>query len=543
MRDEDRTKRQLIDELGELRRRLAACAPLAAGDGDGMSAEERLRRERNRAQQYLDVAAVIMVALDRDGKIVLLNRKGHEILGDADRTLLGQNWFAACVPKRVRKDVVSAFRQLKAGEVPPVEYFENPVVTRSGEERIIAWHNVLLIDDSGQISGTLSSGTDITERRRAEEALQYACDELDRRVKQRTAELTAANEALQQSEEQYKTLVQASPDGVIMIDLDGRMLFASEQVRKMYGSDRAEDLLGRNPLEFIAAEDHQRFLDNVARTRQEGATRNIQYTFLREDGTSLAGEASAAVVRDRSGEPKAMVAIVRDITDRQQAQEALERERKALRHMLHASDHERQLIAYDIHDGLAQQIAGALLQLEAHERFKGSKPKLAAEAYQAGMTMLRQSHFEARRLISGVRPPILDESGVVAAVAHLVHEPRGRKAPRLEFHGKVQFDRLEAVEENAIYRIVQEGVTNACKHSKSNKVKVSLLQRGDRLRIEIRDWGVGFNPKAVPEKRFGLTGIRERVRLLGGKCGIRSKPAGGTVIVVELPIVERRTEE
>jgi two-component system sensor histidine kinase DegS len=155
------------------------------------------------------------------------------------------------------------------------------------------------------------------------------------------------------------------------------------------------------------------------------------------------------------------------------------------------------------------------------------------------MTMLRQSHFEARRLINGVRPPILDESGVVAAIAHLVHEPRGRKAPEIEFHSKVHFDRLEGVEENAIYRIVQEGITNACKHSKSKKVRVSLLQRGNRVRIEIRDWGVGFNPGALPEQRFGLTGIRERARLLGGKCMMRSKPGDGTAIIVELPVVER----
>ena len=105
------------------------------------------------------------------------------------------------------------------------------------------------------------------------------------------------------------------------------------------------------------------------------------------------------------------------------------------------------------------------------------------------------------------------------------------------------FERLETVEENAVYRIVQEGVTNACKHSKSKKVRASLLQRGERVRVEIRDWGIGFNPKEVPENRFGLTGIRERARLLGGKCRIQSKPDQGTAIVVELPVIERKTEE
>jgi PAS domain S-box-containing protein len=543
MQVEEKTKQRLLDELDELRQRLSKYEAAIADAGEGKRIAEQLRQERNRAQQYLDLAAVIMIALDRDGSIILLNRKGYEILGYPEGTLLGKDWFSTCLPNSVRARVSATFRQLMDGQLEPVECYENPVVTRLGEERIIAWHNTLLTDDSGRIVGTLSSGTDITGRRQAEEALQRAHDELEQRVKERTAELTAANEALQQSEEKYKTLVEALPDGVLMADLEGHILFASEQVRKMHGSDRVQDLLGREPLEFVAAEDHQRFHDNLVKTLNEGMTRNVQYLLLKRDGTCFAGEISAAVVSDRSGHPRVLVAIVRDVTERKQAQEALEREQRALQHMLHASDHERQLIAYDIHDGLAQQIAGALMQFEVFDRQKKSKPKQAANAFQAGMTMLHQSHFEARRLINGVRPPILDESGVVAAIAHLIHEPRGRKTPKIEFQSKVHFNRLESVEENAIYRIVQEGVTNACNHSKTKKVRVRLLQRGDRMRIEIRDWGTGFNPRMISEKQFGLTGIRERTRLLGGKCRIQSNPGSGTTIVVELPIVEKKMEE
>ena len=91
--------------------------------------------------------------------------------------------------------------------------------------------------------------------------------------------------------------------------------------------------------------------------------------------------------------------------------------------MLQASDHERQLIAYDIHDGLAQELAGAIMQFQIYDHAKEGDPDEAKKAFDGGVTLLRQSHFEARRLISGVRPPILDESGVMAAIAHLVHEP------------------------------------------------------------------------------------------------------------------------
>jgi signal transduction histidine kinase len=156
--------------------------------------------------------------------------------------------------------------------------------------------------------------------------------------------------------------------------------------------------------------------------------------------------------------------------------------------------------------------------------------------------MLQQGHFEARRLIAGVRPPILDESGVVEAIAHLVNEQRREKGPKIEFLNSVEFDRLDPTLENAIYRITQEALTNACQHSKSERIWVSLLQREDRLRIEIRDRGVGFDPKAIPKKHFGLEGIRQRARLLGGKCSIRSMEGKGTRITVQLPVVPRDEE-
>jgi signal transduction histidine kinase len=159
------------------------------------------------------------------------------------------------------------------------------------------------------------------------------------------------------------------------------------------------------------------------------------------------------------------------------------------------------------------------------------------------MTMLRQGHFEARRLISGVRPPVLDESGVVEAIAHLVHEESRLKEPEIEFYSKVSFDRLVLILENTIYRIVQEALTNARKHSQSRRVRISLLQRDKTVRIEVRDWGVGFDPNTVQEDHFGLASIRERARLLGGKYRIQSKAGEGTSIIVDLPVVERDEDD
>ena len=125
--------------------------------------------DSDRAQRYLDIAGVMIVALDRHGNVTLANRKAREILGWTEAELLGRSWFEVALPERLRPRVRTVFERLISGELEPVERFENPVLTRSGEERTIAWHNTLLRDESGGITGSLSSGEDITERIRREE--------------------------------------------------------------------------------------------------------------------------------------------------------------------------------------------------------------------------------------------------------------------------------------------------------------------------------------------------------------------------------------
>jgi len=142
--------------------------------------EELLRQERDKAQRYLDIAGAILVVIQADQRIGLLNRRGCEILGANEEDAIGRNWFDCFVPERVREDVRGAFTQLMAGRVEPVEYYENPVVASDSSERLIAWHNTVLRDETGRIIATLSSGEDITEQRLAEIQLKETVAELER---------------------------------------------------------------------------------------------------------------------------------------------------------------------------------------------------------------------------------------------------------------------------------------------------------------------------------------------------------------------------
>lgn len=151
--------------------------------------EEALLSERNRAQNYLDIAKVMIVALNQKGTIILINDFGCQLLGYREEELLGKDWFEVCFPPANRQKMREVFQEMIEGRSPAVEGIQNPVITKDGTEKIIDWNNVLLKDESGQVTGILSSGNDITERLRAEQELKSYQEELEDLVDQRTEEL------------------------------------------------------------------------------------------------------------------------------------------------------------------------------------------------------------------------------------------------------------------------------------------------------------------------------------------------------------------
>ena len=144
-------------------------------------AEEAVIKERDTAQRYLDLAPVMFVSIDTEGKVILINKKGCEVLGYDEEDILGKDWFDNFLPKRLRDEVKPISLKLLTGETEAIEYFENPVLTRGGEERVIAWHNTILRNETGKIIGHLSSGEDISERKKAEERAQKS-HETTRRI-------------------------------------------------------------------------------------------------------------------------------------------------------------------------------------------------------------------------------------------------------------------------------------------------------------------------------------------------------------------------
>lgn len=499
MPDQDKSKQQLIEELER---------QVEKRTEDLTKANELLRQNNDELQTIYDEMIEGLLMTDIETKRFLrVNPSMCRMLGYAEEELLAASIEDIHPAEEVPNDL-QRFQAAAEGRVSINE--DRPVLRKDG--------SVFYADITGrrvfydERPCLLALFRDISERKQAEQALRQSLDEL-------------------------RAIYDGMTDGIAIVDVEtDTPIRANAALYEMLGY--SEEGVKTATIRLLHPPEAMSKVDDFVRTVAEGGVKRFQgMPFLRKDGSVChADVVTRQILYD--GRPCRM-SFLHDISERKRAEEALQRQYRTLKHLLHSSDHERQLIAYEIHDGLAQQLAGAIMQIQAFAHLKDKNPKEAAKALDAGLTMLQQGHFEARRLIAGVRPPILDESGVVEAVAHLIHEVGRDKGPTIDFHSGVAFDRLDPTLENAIYRIAQEALANACKHSNSERVQVSLLQRVDRLRIEIRDWGDGFDPKAVPKSHFGLEGIRQRARLLGGKCSIRSREGKGTRVTVELPVVLR----
>ncbi len=261
--------------------------------------EQAYKKERDKAQQYLDIAKVIIAVIDRDGRLSMINKMGCEILGYEEKEMVQANWFDTFVPERDRLEMKAGFAKLMAGHIEPMEYTENPVLTKSGKERFIAWHNTVLRDDSGDILCTLSSGEDITERKRAENALK-------------------------RSEERYALAQRAANVGSWDWNMITGDLHWSDQIESMFGFGYGE--FGgtyEDFLECVHPDDRQNLIESVDTCIKEDKDYDIEHRIVWPDGTVRFMSETGDVIRDEEGHAVRMLGVVQDITERKQAEEKI----------------------------------------------------------------------------------------------------------------------------------------------------------------------------------------------------------------------------
>ncbi len=253
-------------------------------------AEIALIYERNKAQEYLNIANTIILALDTNGKVILVNKYTCDLLGYKEEEILGKDWFRTFLPNRMRKDVKVIFQQIIKGAIKSLKDVEGfSVLTKSGEEKLVTWHNSIIKDNQGKIIGTLSSGEDITEQKRAEL--------------------------------NYRTVADFTYDWEYWANMDGTLNYVSPSCERISGYS-VQDFMDNPSLfrEIIVPQDHDIWDTHYQDSRRELKPREMQFRIQRRDGQICWIEHSCQPVIDDQGRLNGFRASNRDITDRKLAE-------------------------------------------------------------------------------------------------------------------------------------------------------------------------------------------------------------------------------
>lgn len=325
----------------------------------------------------------------------------------------------------------------------------------------------------------------------------------------------------------WSAIQSVASDYIVVVD---RQL-AIRHVNRTGGGVSEDTVLGQSVIDFTVGDSSERLRNAIDSVFHDGRPQSLK-TMVRTPDGDVREFAVRIGPLLHAGEIVAVVLCCEDVTALSRTEHDLERERAVLRRLIDIQERERQLVSYEIHDGLAQYIAGAIMHFEAQQHaMAGHVPR----EFEQGLRLLRAAADESRRLIGGLRPPALDELGIVEAIESLVADAR-IEIPRVDFAHDLPAERLPIALETVIFRVVQEALTNARRHSRAKSVEVRVEHVPGGVHVLVRDDGRGFNPAAVPDRHFGLEGIRQRCRLFGAPPAIVSAPRKGTTIEVTLPL-------
>ena len=330
------------------------------------------------------------------------------------------------------------------------------------------------------------------------------------------AERQRTSQALRESEERYRELVELSPDGIFIVS-EGAIVFANSAALLLCGVERAEALFGG---EFIswARTSYRPALSAIllgASAAREAPP--VEAKFARRDGTVIDVEVVARPFRN-DGE-RAVLVVARDIRRRKAAE----------RHVLKISERERSSFGRDLHDSLCQGLTGAALLAEGlRKEFSKANPRAAEEA-QYLAEVVRNCREEARNLARSLCPVTMEQHGLVAAL----HELATEIAARMRVDCTLQADDRIAIDDVSrathLYRIAQEAISNAIQHGGAKSVLIQLGAANGKMTLRVEDNGKGL-PAKPKQTGMGLHIMRYRAGLIGGSLDVRRMRPRGTVV-------------
>jgi two-component system NarL family sensor kinase len=492
-------------------------------------AEEAMRASEERFRNLVQDLHVGVVLLGPDAETRFANRAALEMFGLTEEEARGKS-TSSFKMKAIREDGTDIPFERRPGPraiATKLPVRNEMVGWRRAEGNEVLWTLVDAVPhltSEGKVANVILSISDVTLWKQAEEALRA-------------------------SEERFRTLIRDFNVGVVVLGPDARVQFANQAAELMFGIT-LEEARGKDSSQLklisiredgtqvqssmrpgpLAVKTGQMFKNEVMGWRRPGSN-EVLWTM---------GNVVPQFAQD--GSVSASINTFINITERKQAEEAL---RQLSTRLLQLQDEERRRLGRELHDSLAQSVLAANLNVAQATRSLTTKDERARRALAEARRVLVEMSREIRTLSYLLHPPLLDELGLVSALKEYAEGFSERSGIQLELEIQAGFGRLPQEAETALFRVVQESLTNIQRHSGSKTAEIHLRGDSDGVALEVADRGRGMDGKAIERGNgsgtrlgVGILGMRERMTQLGGKLEIESS-ASGTTVRVSIPL---RTE-
>jgi len=472
---------------------------------------EALQAEKAFAEALINTAQALILVLDKEGRILRFNPYMEEITGYNIEEVQGKDWFSTFLPirdhGRIRDFFLNSLSNIQIrGNV-------NPILTKDGHEIEIEWYDKTLKDDQNNVIGLIAIGQDITERKRVEKALK-------------------------ESEEKYRTIMGTLQDSVYICSMDFRIEYMNPAMIIRTGRDAT----GQICYKALHGRD-EKCSWCVLDTIQNGKT--IEYERADLDGTRYYKVINSPISYGRG---VSKLSLLRDITRQKLSQKALKKSAENLRalglKLTQIEEAEKKKLALELHDRIGQNLTALNINLNIIEnRMPPDLTDKMGGRVSDSIALTDRIFQLIRDVMADLRPETLDDYGLMAALGLYCENFEARYHIRTQINGCEFTPRLALEMETAVFRIVQEAMTNVIRHAQANTITLTFETSDPFDRITIADNGAGFDPEALeaPGKSsgWGLTIMQERALAMGMQFLIESSKGNGTKIIVEI----KRTRE
>ena len=460
--------------------------------------EKKLAEEsRFRHAAVVESSEDAIISKNLDDIIVSWNAGAQRIFGYTEQEAVGQP-IALLIPPELRDEEDQILDRLRTGE--RIEHYETKRLTKTGKKIDVSLTIGPIKDSAGSIVGFSTIAHDVTGRKQSEEALRL-------------------------SEELLKIFVKNVPAGVAMLDRDMRYLQVSDRFCADYGVERSE-VLGRSHYELFP--DIPKRWKDAHRRGLEGETlRADEDRWDRHDGTIWA-RWEILPWRTSSGIVGGILILAEDITHRKQMEEALS---VMSRKLIESQEQERARIGRELHDDISQRLAMLAIDLEQF----GNDPSTFQKSRQEVRQKLDQILQDVQALSHELHSSKLEYLGVVSGMQSWCREFGERQKLEIDFRSDVA-STLSFEVGVSLFRVLQEALHNAVKHSGVKRVQVQLAEHSNEVHLIVSDSGRGFDVEAARQGLgLGLTSMQERARLVNGSVTVESKPMQGTTVHIRVP--------